>query len=315
MSRRFAIVALLFLVFFLLPGQVRAQTPEPPIDRLQVDIWPEYDRPTVLVIYRINLSANTSLPVSLSLRIPKQAVKPASLTMRDVDGMLYNLDYYTQQEPDWVRVTFETSSPEIILEYYDPDLVKNGLLRTFTYLWPGDLAVEELTLQVQQPVNAIDIQISPQTEEGQPGYDGLTYFRTEVGAVAIGQNVALNLSYVKNDDTLSASLQPVMSVKPIDPMTEGRKTYVDAIPWSLAILGFILIIAGWVWYRKASGQPQPPAPTRKKQEAVLAMRSAGQDRPTGPLSGLTGTYCHKCGRRALKGDVFCRACGGKIRYE
>jgi len=38
-------------------------------DQVMIEIWPEYDRPDVLVIYRIQLADNVSLPVQVSLLI------------------------------------------------------------------------------------------------------------------------------------------------------------------------------------------------------------------------------------------------------
>ena len=75
-------------------------------DLLQVDIWPEYDRPEVLVIYRMSLADTVSLPAQISLHIPAAAGQPYNVANQDVDGMLYNLEYSLTPEGDWVRVTF-----------------------------------------------------------------------------------------------------------------------------------------------------------------------------------------------------------------
>ena len=53
----------------------RAQT-EPRLSLLDIAVWPEFDRPLVLVIIQAELSADTTLPAPLTLRIPAIAGQP-----------------------------------------------------------------------------------------------------------------------------------------------------------------------------------------------------------------------------------------------
>ena len=38
----------------------------PTIETLHVDLWPEYDKPDMLVIYRLELSSDVSPPIKLN---------------------------------------------------------------------------------------------------------------------------------------------------------------------------------------------------------------------------------------------------------
>jgi hypothetical protein len=58
--------------------------------KLEIDLWPEYDRPEVLVIYRISLDPAASLPADLTLRIPVDAQVNA-VAARQADGGLFNI--------------------------------------------------------------------------------------------------------------------------------------------------------------------------------------------------------------------------------
>ena len=129
--RRF-ITLLLILIIFAQPSIVFGQDTLL-INQLQIDIWPEYDRPDVLVIYRIIVSSSNPLPIQMEMRIPLEANKPFNLAGKDINGMLYNLDYTTRMVGEWILVSFTTPSPEIQLEYYDPRLKINGTLRSFEY--------------------------------------------------------------------------------------------------------------------------------------------------------------------------------------
>ena len=108
---RLLTVLSIFLGLCLPVRSVRAQiSNEVVFDKVQVNIWPEYDRAGVLVIYRMTLAAATSLPAQVTVRIPISAEKPYNLAMRDVDGLLYNLDYtladdggcYLGFRPEWL---------------------------------------------------------------------------------------------------------------------------------------------------------------------------------------------------------------------
>ena len=122
---------LLFFVIILLPNtRALAQNPID-FDLIQVDIQPEYDRPDVLVTYKINLASDVSLPAELKLHIPVESASPSSLVRRDMDGLLYPLPYTVNPAGQWLEISFTTSSSQVQLEYYDPNLVRNGRQRHF----------------------------------------------------------------------------------------------------------------------------------------------------------------------------------------
>ena len=66
---------LLFVVFLFLVPAAQAQGMLS-LATLEVALWPEYDRPEVLVIYKAKLPADISLPVDVSLKIPAIAGEP-----------------------------------------------------------------------------------------------------------------------------------------------------------------------------------------------------------------------------------------------
>ena len=113
------VIILVLVILVLIPVGVLAQdTGE--IERMHIDIWPEYDRPEVLVIYRITLSSVMTLPAEISIRIPKTVGKPYNVAMKDIDGLLYPINYQTDNDDQWLRITFFTPSPDLQIEFYDP---------------------------------------------------------------------------------------------------------------------------------------------------------------------------------------------------
>jgi hypothetical protein len=78
-------------IVLLVPVSVQAQG-KLHLSLVSVDIWPEYDRPAVLMIYHITLAPDTVLPASLSLRVPSGAEINA-VAVVDATGNLINAPY------------------------------------------------------------------------------------------------------------------------------------------------------------------------------------------------------------------------------
>jgi hypothetical protein len=311
------IIALVLLAGVLAPWTiVNAQT-NPEIERMQIDLWPEYDKPDVLVIYRITLTATPSMPVQMNLKIPKASGAPSSLAMKDVDGLLYNLKYDQTVEGDWIRISFTAPAAEIQLEYYDPGMTRNGPERKYTFRWPGDTRVRSMVLRLQQPVNASDLQLvnSPlKMSEGAQADDGLTYYNVPIdGTVEAGAGFSAALSYTKSDSVLSSSQTPVQPVRTAaggtTALSNGLLSDTSTL-WMVAAAGIILILAGVFWFlqQRSTVAAHPPVRRRHTYTPARTSNVASAVSP-GPV------YCHQCGKRANSGDAFCRSCGVKLRTE
>ncbi len=303
-----------FLILFCLvsPVTTAGAASNVTIARLQVDIWPEFDRPNVLVIYHITLSPDTSLPATMTLHIPSQTGGPYNLAMKDADGLLYNLDYKPMVEENGVLpITFTTPAPEIQLEYYDPDLKRQGNNRSYEYRWSGDYTVQSFTAVVQQPTHATNMQFQPNMGPSSKAPDGFNYFTKVVGAVDESSSVFIHLTYDKPDDSLSSTSQPVQAVQPVTPKTSGRISFIDAMPWVLGSLGLVVIGAGLMWYWQSIHRRIAPGYYRRERHKPAQFR-----RQAGTAANShTAVYCHQCGRMANPGDVFCRACGSRLRQQ
>lgn len=299
---------LVMILVLLLPSVAWAQNPIT-LDKLQISIWPEYDKPSVLVIYQVTLSATTSYPATLSIRIPTDAGDPNAVAARQVDDSLFSIDHTRQVVGEWAIITFTTTTPELQLEYYDPSLTKNDTARHFTYLWPGDYTVSQLSVQVQQPFDATQMRISPSLGQGVPGDSNLTYYTQDLGTVSAGQDFQISIDYQKASDVLSAENLPI---EPSDTIPQGTVADINLktwLPWVLGILGAGLIFGGIIWFWQ-SGRQQPANQPRRRRS-----RSGAYERDTLSSSAGDTTYCSQCGKRASPGDQFCRYCGSSLRRK
>lgn len=297
------------------------------VSNVRVDIWPEYDQPTALIIYNISLDSSVKLPANLLLRIPAAAGKPHAVAWQSPDKALYELNYTTTAGSEWITISFSTPAPDIRIEYYDPSLKIDGTQRNFTFRWPGDYDVENLTLQIQQPVNATQMTFRPDAGSGQQAEDGLTYYNVIAGKVPAGTTFDLAMNYTKSDDVLTnpAQFQPATPNEPINASTSGRVMFDQFLPWILGGVGLLLILIGLLWYwRTSKVVPGVPA-GRSRHSAVkpvsgrrnpAAVKSAagGKTATAAESSGSEApAFCSSCGKKVNPGDLFCRACGSKLK--
>lgn len=268
--------------------------------RLQVQLWPEYDQPSMLVIYDFQLPDSIKLPVSVSVRFPKDA-NLIAVASESTDGSLLNADYLGPSASDtWQTVTIQIQTPTTYhLEYYQP-LSKTGQIRRFSYLWTGDYAVDDFSVSVRVPTDTTDIITTPDLKST-AGADGVTSLTKDFGILGAGQEFPLQLSYTKTSDTLSVPEQKLAPSEPLGANTPGRVMLSNYWQYIIGIMGLVLILGGSVYFWQ-SNRGRRSLDGRHRHRGAQAESQASSD-----------LYCHQCGTRAQAGDRFCRVCGTKLR--
>jgi zinc-ribbon domain len=305
MYRMFIILTVLLAC--LIPIGSSAQT-EPSFASASVDLWPEFDKPTMLVMYQFTLSSQVKLPAEIRLRIPASAGVPNAVANCQPDGSCFNTPYDQTRAGEWSELSFQATSPDLRVEYYDPALTKDGTKRHYEYTWPGDHAVDKFNIRVQQPTGAENMSLKPETFSSAASSDGFTYHALDVGQVREGQTIEVVVEYDKTTDALSSSNMPVQPSAPLTSETAGRAglTLSSALPVALGLVGLALIVGGGVWYWRSGRQKPQPAQSRRNR------RKAGSS-PVASNAPEGNVYCHQCGNRASPGDRFCRTCGTQLR--
>ena len=293
------VAVILFMGALLLSIPAHAQTPIG-FSSLQIQLWPEYDQPSMLVISDFKLPEETKLPVGVSFRFPKEA-NLVAVASQATDGSLLNTDYQGPTVSDaWQTVSIQVQSPAVYhVEYYQP-LSKSGAVRSFAYVWPGDYAVSDLTVSVRLPLDATDVSSDPAMQSSQSS-DGTPYLRKDFGALGAGQQLPVQLAYTKSSDSLTASQQDIRPSEPLGAATPGRVMLSNYLPYVVGALGLALIAGGAVYFWQSS---RGRAFVRERRHRRTA------EKEDGPGSEV---YCHQCGTRAYEGDRFCRVCGTKLR--
>jgi hypothetical protein len=293
------------------------------LESAQVELWPEYDRPEMLVILSGNLPADTQLPVTLTLRLPPASTLFA-VALRDAQDGLVNTPYTTDLVDGASVVTMTLTRPNFHLEYYDGALVMDGNRRRFTFTWPDEWSTAAARVRVQEPAGASNLTVTPPLSAAGTGEFGLDYLAGDLGAIRAGQPVQVELTYDKTSTGLSADTN-TGTAAPVP--TAGSSLLPAPVVIGLAVLVGALVVGLWFW-----NQRRRPAPASARHSRVANRSSAPaarSGRPTpapqvsaasppkeDPAAAATTTparFCTQCGQPLQAGDRFCRACGAAVR--
>lgn len=293
------VFTLTMLVFLLAPFAVQGQEAVA-FERLVVDIWPEYDKPSVLIIYRGLLSSRVSLPAQVTFQIPADAGQPNAVAVRGADDQLLSVQYERVVKGDTAEISFTATSQEIQFEYYDPGLEKVDNQRSYVYQWPGHHAVQSIIFQVQQPRGSCTLEIWPAFGESYQGSEDLTYYRKSESKLEEGESRTIRIQYSKASDSPSVGDQPIQPGTPIEPQLSFSFRGWNLIPWLMGGLGLLLILGaiGLYWWFGEKRTPQVQLDRKRKTQE--------------PVFSDQVSYCPQCGSRTGENDRFCRVCGQRL---
>jgi hypothetical protein len=306
----------------LLAGPAWAQSPTPLSD-LTVRLWPEYDRPQLLVIFRGTVAESTALPAPLSFTLPADVQTLHAVAYLDeTNGTLVNIQSYNLVAGAGGKVlSFATPGRQFQFEYYsDTMLTVNGDQRQLKFSFTASADIARLNLEVQQPSAAQSFTSTPPPDATHVGSDGLTVAQYDAGPLAAGGTYSLQVSYTRSSNAPSVGVN-IPSAPQVSPVEVGGTPGV----WLRENLGLIFIAAGlllltgamiyWFWTRRAEVVVEPP-----RQAPAPRNRPRTVPRPARPPAkeqvGAPAGYCHRCGAPFRDDEArFCYACGAERRAD
>lgn len=206
---RFVAPSLILASLLSVASVALGQPPHVHLQRFEVAIWPEYDQPAALVMYRGFLAPDVQLPITLTLPLPAQVSNPSAVAKRGPGTGLLVAPHTVETNGAWNLVHVQTDMPEIRVEFY-MDLATDQSSRSFTFEWPGGPVIDEAAYEVMQPLGATNFSASPSSASPALGQDGLMYQREVLGPIAEGAGFFVQFSYDKSTpDLTAAALQPV----------------------------------------------------------------------------------------------------------
>jgi hypothetical protein len=305
------LILTLVLTLAALAGSTQAQE-RPTLSNLEINLWPEFDRPEVLVIYRGLLAADTPLPVPMEIHLPARVGQPSAVAYVGDGDQRFNQEHTTRVEGDSLVVSFELATPGFQIEYYDTLPVDSAGQRTYEYVYAADYLVTDLNLEFQVPPTAEEFVLEPAADLVTEKSDGLTYHLAQVGPVEQDETSSWTFAYQKADSDLTVSgfVQPETAQPAAPPQAEDT---VDSTIWIFLVAFVALIGVGLAafWLGRRAQPPPPPAPRPKRRGSGRGEQARSQ---RGPLPGSQeALFCHQCGAELRHDSEFCHRCGTPVR--
>jgi hypothetical protein len=294
------LVLTLLLGLLLSPSTVAAQSGIK-LASMNIELWSEYDQPSMLVIKQFVVSQDTPLPAVVKLRFPKDGNLVAVAV--ETNGELFNKDFTGPVEQgDWQAITINVDSYDPHrMEYYQP-LTRDGNKRQFKYQWFGDYYVEDFAVTVLVPADSTELITSPVLQNTTAALNGAAIYGTVIkNALKMGNSFQFDLEYERTTDAFTDPSQSgqVQPSEPVDEDTLGRVSIAN-LPLIIGAFGLTLIgIALFSYWRSTQSTESKPRRRRRQTQGDADEQA----------------YCHECGARANPGDRFCRTCGSRFRTE
>jgi hypothetical protein len=286
-----------YLSFFVLMPMATgfAQNPVSIIDALDIEIWPDYDKPSVLVLLTGTLPGDTRLPAAVTLPLPEAAQLNAVARIDSKDGNMKD-DIFSSNDPPGT-LTFTTPDLRFRVEYYLPYTV-NENRRSFDYTWLAVVSVNSFQLSVQRPTSASTLNTEPAAANVVRNMDGFDYHTFPRQALPAGQSFSLHVDYTMTTALLSATSLPASNTGIQPPALPVAPRTGTGINWALVaiITGGLLILAALVWQIASR---RPASSIRKPIDPGSAKKARAR-------------FCRNCGEPIDKGDRFCSGCGSEL---
>jgi uncharacterized integral membrane protein len=282
----------ILVLFILIPINTSfAQNTVKSLDTLFINIWPDYDRASVLLLMTGSLPANTELPATVTLPFPETAQFNAIARIDSRDGNMKD-DILSSPAPG--EISFILPDLRFRLEYYLPYAV-NNLRRSFDFAWLADITIDNLQLQIQQPISARSLTTEPASVNVVTRADGFVYHTFPTRAVQAGEPFLLQVNYTMTAAKLSAeNRSPQLSDEQTTESSTESAVGSD-INWAI-VIGGLIVFAALAWqvasYRSSVRARKPP-----KERVEIQSKTK---------------FCRDCGKPVDENDKFCGGCGREL---
>lgn len=302
-----------------------------PLDTLAIALWPEYDRPETLVIFRGRVAEGALLPAQVTFNLPETVQTLHAIAYLDEEqGSLLNIEGYDLVTSEGTAgagttmLTFTTPSRQFQVEYYSSEMLSiDGDSRHLSFSFTPSADIASLSFEIQQPTATQAFTSDPPPFTTQARQDGLTYALYDMGGITAGESGSIQANYTRSTDELSietlAGVEILTSPEQM-PIEVGERKLQDSLGPILIAVGVLLLTASliyWFWSQRTVAVPEPaPRRSSKKHRAPrrgrsTVSRSASPPAEDEPLA----SYCHKCGTKFREDARFCHACGAERRAE
>lgn len=288
------------LTIVLLTSSVTAAEEETlRIKSVQVSVWAEYDDPRILVIYQGEFNDIPAFPQPVEFLAPSGAeINQVCALTKPANEHLCQL-YETVEGEDSLAISYTLPIPTFFLEYYYPGITVGTDERAFTYEFQSPYPIDELEIEVQQPLRSSHFSLFPTQDRITSDGLGFNYYHYSFDDVAAGEVITIGASYTKTDR------DPSMSGNQGQQGGAGS----SAVPIVLGVIAVAVMgTVGWfalLRHRRPTSRATAAAGRAGRATAVESKVHV----PKGKPAGGKVSFCSNCGRKLEQIDNFCPGCG------
>lgn len=258
------------------------------IKSMSLSIWPEYDDPRVLVMYQGEFDNHVSKPVKLRLTIPK-GIKLNMAGAITKEGRHIHTPHKLLDKGDMAEISFEVNESTFYLEFYYDPFKAEGEKKNFNYLVTSNYHIDELTVDVQQPLKAKNFTLDPPSLSILQGQKGFEFHQYRFQDFSKEKEFALKAAYVKKDP------EPSIKKDTGSSGSETQNTGSKLVVILLSIAISVIIALAACWFVTAQGRR-------------VAGKAGDKNRKKEGKK-----FCSQCGKPLDINDKFCSGCGRKTK--
>ena len=278
-------------VFLLFAGLLSAPlAQDSPFNSFIVALWPEYDRPGVLVILTGEIKSD-HLPLRIRTPLPDGADVVMAMGQEGGGSDLSPVPVSREGTVEWIDAAFV--APQFQIEFYFNPFEENKL-REVEYLFQINHLLEAYHVAVQMPLGGEAFSFSEADVDSARDDHGLQYIRKRFPGLAADSPKTFSFSYRNEDGRLTVNiLQGMLDTMPTqefrsDSQTEAVSRYRLPTYEPYLILGAVALIIGAVFWR-----------TEKKRGDTTQKNGKNFCSNCGSRIGGSGNFCANCGMKMI----------------
>ncbi len=216
------------------------------IGRMRVMIWPEYDDPSVLVVYDGRFDDDSKFPTVTDFLIPKGAIINDICSLSP-GGQHFCQLYNVSSGDDYDTIHLSLPFSNFYVSFHHDLIDVDTAHRKLEYIIKANHPISSMEVDIQQPLDSSEFAISPSGGKVSSEKD-FNHFQYALENIAKGDDRIFNIDYVRQ------SKQPSVDVK-FASMT-GRRVWgspyqtqrkVRTIIYLVFASGMLLMAAATVW--------------------------------------------------------------------
>ncbi len=230
------------------------------IGRMRVAIWPEYDDPSLLVIYDGKFDEDSRFPIKTSFLVPKGAIISDACSLSH-EGQHFCQLYKVFDRGAYDEVRLLLPYPNFYLSFHTPAFSGIDRQREFPYQIKANHPIRFMEIDIQQPLRSSEFKITHANNSSlihevpvESEVKGFNHFSYKLENVEKDKEITFTINYIKNDPKPSVDIKysrmgEQNTWESPYKTQENVKKFVYILAGS-GIFGILAAVSGFIWLRR-----------------------------------------------------------------